>query len=340
MFIIKNIEIQIMSVCFIYKSNFKFKKSRLFFFLFVIITGLSSCNSKKSQSDSLHIIHAGSFSMVIKEAVKEYNKISPDVQIITEAWGSKDGARQITELKKPCDIFISADNKIIENLLIPDYASWSIPFAGNEIVLAYTEKSKYSAAINAENWFEILSKRDVLTARSSPDSDPCGVRAVIMLKLADIYYNKEISGSLIKKDQNFMRPKESDLIAMLEEQTVDYLYIYKSIAVQHSFKYIQLPEKINLSNPDLANFYSQVSLSTRGKTPQTNYLEKGTAIVYGLTIPKTSENPEAAVDFISFLLSDSLGGKLLQKSGQNILPPQKVDDYNKIPKQLQKFVLR
>ncbi len=312
---------------------------RLTFVIFSITT-IVSCNKGQKQN-TIHIIHAGSLSLVVKQIVEAYKEEHPDVKILTEAWGSKDGARQITELKKPCDVYISADDKIIESFLMPEYASWSIPFAGNEMVLAYTSKSKFAGQVNGDNWFEYLSRPDVLTARSSPDADPCGVRSVLMMLLSDLYYNNpEISENLLAKDLNFMRPKETDLIAMLEKNTVDYLYIYKSIAVQHNFSYVELPDEINLSNPSLSEWYAKASFFTIGKNPYSKYEEKGAPIVYGICIPTVAKNPQSALDFVLFFLNPKKGGAIIEKNGQNLLPPQKSKFYDSIPKELQDNVLK
>ena len=96
----------------------------------------------------------------------------------------------MTELKKPCDIIASSDYFVINEMLIPDYASWSIRFATNEIVIAYQEKSKYSKEINSENWMDILQKKDVIYSRSDPDSDPCGYRTIFTFKLAEKYFKR------------------------------------------------------------------------------------------------------------------------------------------------------
>jgi molybdate/tungstate transport system substrate-binding protein len=312
----------------------------ILYFILVVAVLLSACNSPKKQN-TIRIIHAGSLALVVKQAAEAYEEEHPDVKILSEAWGSKDGARQITELKKPCDVYISADDKIIEAFLMPEYASWSIPFAGNEMVLAYTSKSKFAGQLNGDNWFEFLTRPEVLTARSSPDADPCGVRAVLLMLLSDLYYNDaDISKVLLEKDKNFMRPKEADLIAMLEKNTVDYLYIYKSIAVQHNFPFVELPDEINLSNPALSEWYAKVSFYTVGKTPGSKFEERGAPIVYGITIPTVTENPEGALDFILFFLNPEKGGAILEKNGQNILPPQKSKFYDSIPEELKENVLK
>ena len=133
------------------------------------------------------IFHAGSLSVPMKQVAQEYEKRNPGIKIYMESAGSLVCARKVTELKKPCDIVASSDYFVINELLIPTYASWSIRFATNEIVIAYKDKSKYSKEINSDNWMEILEKKDVIYSRSDPDSDPCGYRSVFMLMLAEKY---------------------------------------------------------------------------------------------------------------------------------------------------------
>lgn len=306
---------------------------------FILLLSLLFTSCQTKDSNTLTIIHAGSLSYPIRHIVEAYTRENPHVVIYTEAWGSKAGARQITELKKHCDVYISADDVIIESFLMPDYASWSIPFAGNEMVLAYKPQSRYADIINTDNWHEILARPDVFTARSNPDMDPCGVRTVIMLMLADKYYGDDnISQALLEKDLNFMRPKEADLIALLEKNSVDYLYLYKSMATQHGFEYLSLPDSINLSSPELAAYYAQVSFETVGITPDSRYTEVGMPIVYGITVPHVAQNKELALHFIDFFLSEEKGIKILEANGQNSLLPARAKFYEQIPQELRQFV--
>lgn len=288
-----------------------------------------------NKNETLRIIHAGSLSMIVKEVIDSFSAGNPGITFLTEAWGSKDGARQITELGKPCDVFISADDRIIHSFLVPDHAKWSIPFAGNEMVLAYTPKSKFGDRINSNNWFDILRRDDVLTARSSPDSDPCGVRAVLLILLSDKHYQKQnLSEILLAKDQKYIRPKEADLIALLEKNVVDYLYIYKSIALQHNFLWLKLPDEINLGNPKMDSLYGSVSFVTAGRTPGSDHRETGAAIVYGVTIPSASENPAGAARFLRFFLDREKGGAIIRRNGQNFLAGETGADTKGIPEDL------
>lgn len=214
--------------------------TKLFFFiLFLLVSCKQFTHKRNEQFWKLKIIHAGSLTVPIKIICDSFKNHFPQVQIFTEACGSKQCARNITELNKEFDIFISADYKIIDQMLIPHYASWNIPFAGNEMAIVFNDKSKYAHKINENNWFDILLKKDVAIGRADPNSDPCGVRAVLTIKLSEKYYNlKSYSDKLLSKDLSNIRPKETDLLALLETNTIDYLFLYKSVALQHNLKFI------------------------------------------------------------------------------------------------------
>ena len=64
-----------------------------------------------------------------------------------------------------------------------------------------------------------------------------------------------------------MRPKEVDLIPLLETGQLDYVFIYKSVCEQHHLPYVALPDQINLGSPAYADFYKQATLKISGKTP-------------------------------------------------------------------------
>ncbi len=223
-----------------------------FFLIFLIsVLAVTGCRNN-SRTRQIIIFHAGSLSVPFKQLSDEYEKRNPGIRILLEPAGSLVCARKITELKKPCDIIASADYVVIDELIVPDYASWSIRFATNELVIAFQEKSKYSSEIDSSNWMDILLRDDVTYARSDPDSDPCGYRSVLTFKLAEKYYDIEgLEARLTSKDRDYIRPKEVDLVALVEANAVDYMFQYKSVAIQHNLKYIALPDFINLGNPSM-----------------------------------------------------------------------------------------
>jgi molybdate/tungstate transport system substrate-binding protein len=268
----------------------------------------------------------------------EYEKRNPGTKIFLESAGSLVCARKVTELKKPCDIIASSDYFVINELLIPDYASWSISFATNEIVIAYFEKSKYSKEINSDNWMDILQRKDVIYSRSDPDSDPCGYRTLFTFMLAEKYYKKPgLSEKMSSKDKDYIRPKEVDLVALLESNAIDYMFQYKSVAIQHGLKYIELPKAINLSDPSKNDIYSSVSTYVAGNKPGIKMKVTGDYINYSITVLNNAPQKEEAVNFLEFLLSPE-GMKIFKSNGQEPLIPFSTEQFDKLPLQLLKYL--
>ena len=296
-----------------------------------------SCNQKSSQQ-KLIVFHAGSLSVPFKLIAKEFEKENPNIKVMLEADGSRKCARKITDLNKKCDVMASADYTVIDEMLIPEYAKWNIKFASNEMTIVYHKGSNYSEEINANNWYEILLKDDVAFGRSDPNSDPCGYRAVLTCKLAEQYYGiTGLADKFSSKDKNYIRPKETDMLALLETNTIDYIFLYKSVALQHGLKFLILPDSINLKLPALKDYYANASIEITGKKPGEMITKKGTPMVYGITIPNNAPNPELAEQFVRFVLEKEKGMRIIEEKGQASLIPSISETYNNIPETLKKF---
>ncbi|MFA5819791.1 MAG: tungstate ABC transporter substrate-binding protein WtpA [Bacteroidales bacterium] len=300
---------------------------------------LTGCgNSHSGKSKEIMVFHAGSLSVPFRQLKDEFEKKNPGVKILLEPAGSLVCARKVTELKKPCDIIASADYFVINELLIPGYTNWSIRFATNEIVIAYHEKSRYSSEINADNWVDILLKNDVIYSRSDPDSDPCGYRTVFTLMLAEKYYNKErLTEKMVSKNKDFIRPKEVDLIALIETNAIDYMFQYKSVAIQHGLKYIELPDEINLSDPAKTEIYKSVSIDVTGSKPGSKMKVTGDYINYSMTVLDTAPQKNEAIDFICYMLSEE-GLEIFRKNGQDPIIPFSTEEPDKLPSKLLQYL--
>ncbi len=55
-------------------------------------------------------------------------------------------------------------------------------------------------------------------------------------------------------------------MAMVESSTMDYAFEYKSVAVQHGLKYVELPVEINLKDPALGDAYAAVSVNLQERS--------------------------------------------------------------------------
>jgi molybdate/tungstate transport system substrate-binding protein len=306
--------------------------------LTVILFPMDLISRSSSQNKELIIFHAGSLAVPMKQIAMEYEKRNPGTKIYLESAGSLVCARKVTELKKPCDIIASSDYFVINELLIPDYASWSIRFATNEIVIAYLEKSKYSKEINADNWMDILQKKDVIYSRSDPDSDPCGYRTVFTFMLAEKYYNKNgLAEKMESKNKDYIRPKEVDLVALLESNAIDYMFQYKSVAIQHGLKYIVLPKEINLSDPSKNDIYSSVSTEVSGSKPGLKMKVTGDYINYSITVLDIAPQKEEAVNFLEFLISPA-GMEIFKNNGQEPIIPFTTEQPQLLPAKLLKYL--
>jgi len=317
---------------------------RIIFLIALIISGsvLSGCKSNSQETHEVNtqliIFHAGSLSVPFKQMKVAFEKENTNVTILLEAAGSVKCARKITDLKRDCDIMVSADYTIIDEMLIPDYASWNIKFASNEMAIVYHKASGYSEEINAQNWHEILLHDDVLFGRSDPNSDPCGYRTVLTTQLAEDYYNQPgLTEKVLKKNQEYIRPKEVDLLALLESNNIDYIFLYRSVAEQHKLNFVILPDSINLKDPGLREFYRKAKVNITGKTPGSIITKTGQPMVYGITVLDNAPNKKLAQKFIDFALSHNGGIKIMEENGQPSTIPSYSETYSAIPEQLKQY---
>ena len=310
-------------------------------FLLVVVLGIlliPGCGDVSEKKEIIYIVHAGSLSIPFKEMAAEFEKKFPGIEVKLEAHGSRTCARQIIDLHRRFDVMGSADSDVIKNLLMPEYVDYCISFATNEMVIMYNDRSLYSEKINSNNWYSVLLKPDVQYGHSDPNSDPCGYRALLTWKLAEKHYEfpglyERLRKKMPKKN---MRSKEVDLIALLEANEVDYIFIYRSVAEQHGSKYTLLPDRINLKSEYYSEFYKSVSLNIAGKK-QGEWIKKtGTPMVYGITVPNNAISPGWGIKFVEFVLGRE-GRDIMRKNGQPDIFPPVVDNYQKLPGVLKKF---
>ena len=292
---------------------------------------------------ALTMFHAGSLTVPFKAMEEAFESKYPGVDLLREAGGSTKCARKITDLNKPCDIMASADYKVIDKYLIPNYADWNVRFATNQLVLCYTDSSKFADEVDADNWYEILQREGVVWGHSDPNLDPCGYRSLMVLQLAELYYEKPgLYDKLIaNRPKQNVRPKSVELISLLQTANMDYAWEYLSVAVQHGLKYLTLPDEINLGDYKHDAFYEKAVVKVTGKKPGTFTELKGKSCTYGITLLKDAPNREAAVAFLEYMLSPEGGLKILKEMGQPPFIPCRVPtDEMKglLPSQLQDLV--
>ena len=291
----------------------------------------------------LIIFHAGSLTVPFAKMEKVFEAKYPKVDVLREGGGSTKMARMISELHKPADIMGSADFKVIDKTLIPEYAEWNVRFAANQLVLCYTDKSRFANEVNADNWHSILGRKGVIWGHSDPNLDPCGYRSLMVLQLAEKYY--KVTGLydqlIANRPKKNVRPKSVELVSLLKTGNMDYAWEYLSVAVQHELKYIKLPAEVNLGDYKKDAFYKQAKVKVTGKKPGTWMTRTGKSCTYGVTMVKDAPNPEAAKAFLCFLLDPNGGLKILKEMGQPPFIPCRVPTEkmkSQLPSSLKKWV--
>jgi molybdate/tungstate transport system substrate-binding protein len=299
--------------------------------------------SGAESSGELKIFHAGSLSVPFGEMEKAFEAKHPGIDVQREGGGSTKMARMISEVGKPADIMASADYVVIDKNLIPKFATWNARFASNRMVLCYTADSRYADEINGENWYEVLQRDGVSWGHSDPDLDPCGYRSLMVLQLAEKFYDKPglYRNLLANRPEKNIRPKSVELISLLQSGNMDYAWEYRSVAVQHDLRFVELDDHINLGNYRMDPFYKQAKVEVAGKKPGETVTRTGKSITYGVTMIDDAPNPEAAELFLSYLFDPDGGLAILDKMGQPPFEPVRVptgDMKQAMPGQLQSLV--
>ncbi len=332
---------------------------------------LSFTKSKKV----VRVLCAGSLMMPLEKAEKHFEQQHPDVDAEIEGHGSIQVIRHVTEIHEEADALMVADCSLIPDMMytveIPgtneSYASWYIKFAKNDVVLAYNqEKSKYVDEINSTNWYTILEREGVTIGFSNPVLDACGYRALMVCQLAELHYeNATLFKNLItqnfypkisatKTDDSYiilvpevleprsekivLRGGSVQLLALLESGGLNYAFQYRSVALQHGLKFLELPSEIDLGSAKHESFYKKVKVHFMLQRFASVGTERtGEPIVYGITIPENAPHKELAAAFVKFILGLD-GQEIFSSLYHPMISPAVTDNLKRIPNALKPLV--
>lgn len=307
----------------------------------------------------------------------KFEEAHPDIEVRVTSGGSADMIRRITDLNQTCDVLAVADYSLVPQKMInttTPTADFVIQFARNSMILAYTDDSAHCDIINASNWFDVLRMSDVKFGFSNPNDDPAGYRAQMVMKLAERYYNdSSIYSDLVLNNTNMMgvsydaindtytikvptdftvtntdklmvRSAEVDLTSALELGSIDYLFIYESVAYLHASsgeKFLELPTNINMNSTTYSSFYSKVKVTQFADSTNLSKLNtvKGSPIVYGVTIPFNCAHKALAIEFVKMLLGTD-GQETMRLAGQEPVVPAIAGTWKSaVPEELQAYVV-
>ncbi len=335
--------------------------------LIIIVILFGTVLTGEREKTELNVIYAGSLIVPFGEIEHQFESRHPDVDVRIEGHGSIQAIRHITDIHEEYDVLAVADENLIPDLMYAtgnnteSYACWYVRFARNQMVIAYTNESRYANEINKSNWYEILARPDVKFGFSNPMLDACGYRTLMIAQLAELYYDDqtifdrliscnfdpeipvtENNGTYIVLIPEIFKPQSKkiiirggsvQLLALLDFGEIDYIFGYKSVAQQHGLRFLELPTEIDLSSPEYEATYKKVIVKLgfqRFTSVGTDRV--GKPIFYAITIPENAPHPELAAQFVEFVISEEGRSVLNDIKQPTVLPV--ADNLDMIPDEL------
>jgi molybdate/tungstate transport system substrate-binding protein len=303
---------------------------------------LMAC-SQTENKPVVTIFHAASMSRSLATVAERLSARQPGLDLRLEPSGSTVAARKVAELGRRADLVISADRRIIDRLLLPDHASWSLPLLSNEIVLAHLAHSRHTDEIDAKNWTELLLDPQLRLGRANEHTAPLGIHTLLVWKLAERAAGADGAGLAAKLTARcrpeHVVPDVGELVSLLQARAIDYAFVFRSIAEEHNLKLVRLAPEINLGSTAQAESYAGVQIQVRLLKDGNKTTLAGAPIQYGLTIPNKAPNPQGAQQVVAFLFSPE-GRAILQGSGFIPLPPVTGEAARKLPARLRQMLDR
>lgn len=312
---------------------------------------LAACGSSGSNGGStptptaapkakVSVAYAGSLVHLMEKKVGPAFTQSTGYPYAGEGKGSSALANEIKGKISFPDVFISASPAVNTTLMGAangNYVSWYVPFIRSSLVIGYNPTGKYAADFKAvssgsKSWYQVLEEPGIRIGRTDPALDPKGVRTIIMMELAQTYYNQpglssKILGTSNNTGQIF---PEEELVARLTSGQLDAGFFYLNEAIDANIPYVTLPTQINMGDPSLNSAYAKATYTD----PRTEVVTKGSAVVYTITVLNASKNQPGAIAFVQFLFS-SQGQAFFTNDGLSTVTPKVSGDATAVPSQLQ-----
>jgi len=127
-----------------------------------------------------------------------------------------------------------------------------------------------------------------------PRPRPLGYRTLLALALASEYYDDpDLPLRVVSRKQVYL---ETQLLAQFETGGLDAAFVYRNMAVERDYPYVELPPELNLGAPSMADRYATATVTLDDGTTFT-----GGPIAYGATL--RTDRPAAQSVFETLVAS-------------------------------------
>jgi ABC-type molybdate transport system substrate-binding protein len=314
-------------------------------------------------ANQLTVCHAGSLEMAFTEIEKEFSAQRPDVAVRDVSGGSVALAGRMAAGLQPCDVYASADYQVIDLLLKPaGLAEYTIVFARGRMVLAYLASDPKTQGVAAsadfrppasipaatQDWYRVLLTAGVRISSSHPFLDPGGYRTHMIFRLAQAYHDVPNLANLLMERVTISAAASGDVApgpALGKDFNFQFTYEHnalRSATSDPAYRYVTLPERIDLSTAAQNAYYAQASVTIPSVAPHAAphpVSIPASRVAWGLTIPKGATNPLNAESFVTLVLGEA-GQAALHTHGPAPIRPAIVtkSDYARLPKSIRSLV--
>jgi molybdate/tungstate transport system substrate-binding protein len=279
---------------------------------------LPACRPDQPPAEELVVFAAASLARPVEQALRAWRD-SSGLAARVVLGGSLDLARRITELREEPDIVILADEEIMTSLVVPVHATWYARFAGNKLVIAFTDQSRHADRLTEQNWPDILASEGVEVARADPARAPVGYRTLMAWELAARRMNlpRLPERLLSNSPERNVRANEAEVLALVSTGSADYAWVYESSARAAGLRTLELPSWMDFGTAADSAWYATARMKVPGRTVRDSVEVQGTPVSYVLTVASRAPHMDSAIQLARFLLGTS-GRKALASAGLDV----------------------
>lgn len=282
----------------------------------------AGCTSAPAARTPVTVMVAGSLVDPLAGFEAEYEAAHPGIDLQVEGHGSIQAIRQVTDLDRPVDLVAVADASLIPDLMANHTPSYTA-FGTTEMVVAFTNASRYADEIDGENWGEVLSRQDVRVGIANPMLDAAGYRGMLVLMLAGLERGEDLFGPVLGDHlapalapakagtglevrlPELVRPAPGGkvalrdgsvfLLSLLEAGGIDYAFEYRFVAEGRGLRYVTLPPSINLGSEAHADDYRDAAVHLGFQRFSAIGTERtGRVIEYAVAVPDSAPHLDEA----------------------------------------------